>query len=70
MEQQDMMSYPDFFAAHEAASKLRLIAGEGVAVRVEPSRYGAGYVVRQFPVEFLIDVDYPTHVIKPAVNYG
>ena len=62
-----MMSYPDFFAAHEAASKLRSIAGEGIAVRIEPSRYGAGYIVRQFPVEFLVDVDNPMRV-KPAAS--
>ncbi len=53
-------AYRDFFAAHEAAAKLRTIAGDGVAVRVERSGYGRGYVVRQFPVELLTDPDSPT----------
>ena len=58
MKRQEVpVTYTDFFEAHDATSKLRAMAGEGVVVRVEPSRYGRGYIVRQFPVEILIDPD-------------
>ena len=72
-QETEVVTYRDYFAAHEAASELRTIAGEGVAVRVERSRYGQGYVVRQLPIELLVDTDYPNYARlgnSSARSYG
>ena len=66
----EAVTYRDYFAAHEAASELRTIAGEGVAIRVERSRYGQGFVVRQLPIELLVDTDYPRLGNSSARSYG